>query len=412
MSIKPSRMRTALVVFTGMAVSSAIIRSSTTSRLALSWVYKSQAGSQQEQEHISAPQPHPPQSHLHLANGSIEQPPPTPAIPPVTLIRPFKLDSVSTLSFSPNGKILAIARDSLQLWEVATGQLQTTLEDKRLPVVPKAFFSPKEALVAAFSYDDSAGDEVENTQSALVLWNIQAKKVVRMLHNRNSKADWKDATFSHNGELLATTEGTEHGTYNSLRLWDVHSGKLVKTLSDIEVEKVAFSPEGKTLAGGAVNYVRLWDVQSGKIVKSFHHPGGVSSLAFSRDGSTLATISKNKETTGGAVKVWNVRTEQLIHTLKVDWCDTLSVLFTPDGKTLLIGGGRLPNEDTKSKLLEQGTGMILFYDVQAGTLKSLLKLPDSGEVEAMALSPDGQTLATGEYGSSAKGKAVKLWRLK
>src|SRR6266446_7468100 len=73
-----------------------------------------------------------------------------------------------------------------------------------------------------------------------------------------------------------------------------------------EVYSVAFSPDGKLLVTGSFdNTLKLWDVASGKELKTYAGPQGhtkqVLSVAFSPDGQFIAS--------GGAdntLKIWDV----------------------------------------------------------------------------------------------------------
>ena len=80
-----------------------------------------------------------------------------------------------------------------------------------------------------------------------------------------------------------------------MRLWDVQTGEQLATLKGHTdgVYSVAFSPDGSTLASGSAdNTVRLWDVQTGEQLRTLEgHTDGVTSVAFSPDGSTLASGS-------------------------------------------------------------------------------------------------------------------------
>ena len=69
------------------------------------------------------------------------------------------------------------------------------------------------------------------------------------------------------------------------------------------VTSVAFSPDGTTLASGSRdNTVRLWDAKTVKRKQIFAgHTDMVTSVAFSPDGTTLASGSDD-----GTVLLWNV----------------------------------------------------------------------------------------------------------
>ena len=97
------------------------------------------------------------------------------------------------------------------------------------------------------------------------------------------------------------------------------------------VDALAFSPDGKTLAIGVRDgTIRLWDVESGKqrsILKG--HTEGVLSVAFSPDGKSLASGSA-----GRSIKLWDVRTCKEKASLLGRPNEVISLAFSPDGKTL------------------------------------------------------------------------------
>ena len=65
---------------------------------------------------------------------------------------------------------------------------------------------------------------------------------------------------------------------------------------------VAFAPDGKTLASGGYDQsLRLWDVASGRELRSISHPAAVRALAFSADGKFIASGSEDK-----VVRMWTV----------------------------------------------------------------------------------------------------------
>ncbi|MEH2441726.1 nSTAND1 domain-containing NTPase, partial [Nostoc sp.] len=77
------------------------------------------------------------------------------------------------------------------------------------------------------------------------------------------------------------------------------------------VYSVGFSPDGKTLASGSTdNTIKLWDVSTGKAIKTLTgHSSSVCGIGFSPDGKTLASGSTDK-----TIKLWDVSTGKAIKT--------------------------------------------------------------------------------------------------
>ena len=92
------------------------------------------------------------------------------------------------------------------------------------------------------------------------------------------------------------------------------------------VNAVAFSPDGKTLASGSRDQtVKLWDVQTGLEMKTLvGHTGEVLSVAFSADGHILASASRD-----GTIKLWDIPKGQELETLRGQSERARSVTFSP-----------------------------------------------------------------------------------
>ena len=151
-----------------------------------------------------------------------------------------------------------------------------------------------------------------------------------------------------------------------------HAGLAILTGHNGNVVSVAFSRDGKTLASGSADdTVRLWDVATGRQIGKplTGHLGPVWSVAFSPDGKTLASGSADD-----TVRLWDVATgRQIGKPLTGHLGPVRSVAFSPDGRTLASG-----SLDRTVRLWDVATGQLM------GRLES-----DSGDVMSVAFSPDG-----------------------
>ena len=220
-------------------------------------------------------------------------------------------------AFSPDGTQLATAdAGGFKLWNVATRANVLTIH-RHAGLVNSAAFSPDGSKVAV------AGSKVK-------LMEIETGKTIRTF---SGHTDWVNSvSFAPDGTKLAT--GAQDKT---VKLWEVDTGKNIDTLRGHkdEVECVAFSPDGTKLASGSMDHtIKLWDVETGKYVDTLGrsaststtkqvfwsvlgritntggHTFWVNSVAFSPDGTTLASGSSD-----GTVKLWQVKTGKNVGTL-------------------------------------------------------------------------------------------------
>ncbi|MBP8857449.1 MAG: serine/threonine protein kinase [Anaerolineaceae bacterium] len=154
------------------------------------------------------------------------------------------------------------------------------------------------------------------------------------------------------------------------------------------VSSVAFSPDGSILASGSSdNTIILWDVGSGeKLHTLVGHPGDVLNVAFSPDGNTLASGSRD-----WMGILWDVKSGEKLRNLVGHTGSVRSVAFSPDGSTLASGS----YDNT-----------IILWDASSGEILHTLA-GHTGSVRSVAFSPDGSTLASGSYDGT-----IILWDVK
>ena len=80
--------------------------------------------------------------------------------------------------------------------------------------------------------------------------------------------------------------------------------------------------------------MRVWDVATGREVHALRgHAGAVLGVAFSRDGTRLASAGFD-----GSVRVWDPETGRHVRTIRDDALFAMSVAFSRDGTRLAVGG--------------------------------------------------------------------------
>jgi WD40 repeat protein len=149
---------------------------------------------------------------------------------------------------------------------------------------------------------------------------------------------------------------------------------------------VAYAPEGLVLAsGGGDHAVRLWEARTGKPLRQLlGHTDRIGSVVFSPDGKTLVSAGTNDHT----IRFWDVATGRELRRLKTPESVT-SVGFAPDGKTLVSGSW-----DKAIHLWDAVTGAHLRrFDGH------------SERVFTVVFAPDGKRLASCGWDD----KTIRLW---
>jgi WD40 repeat protein len=166
------------------------------------------------------------------------------------LIWSIKVTDNSQAAFSPDGRILVAGGWSLSFRDLATGQEQRGVsvepdpKQSGLTVINSLSFSPDGKILATTHLD-----------GLIRFWDAVSASEIRKLRGHDG-AVWT-VRFSPNGKWAVSG-----ATDNTIRVWDVLTGKEVLKLGqDAWVRHVEFSPNGKTILASGSTEALLWDAR-------------------------------------------------------------------------------------------------------------------------------------------------------
>ena len=225
--------------------------------------------------------------------------------------------------------------------------------------------------------------------------NGQEQKAELVVQTGHSEAVNKVAVTS-DGKLLAS--GSDDGT---IKLWDVSLRRELRTFAGefSRVVSAAFSADGKMLAGVGNDKIKVWSVETGSELLSITHQSKVklreagesyvnndlTSVVFSPDGKTLVTAGGD-----GKIKFWSIATKAEIKTLSGHSTWLSEAVFSRDGKLLATSSG---------------DKTVAVWEVETGKKLHVLK-GHSHYVYGLAFNHDGSLLASG-----SEDKTARVWNV-
>jgi WD40 repeat protein len=245
-------------------------------------------------------------------------------------------------------------------------------------------------------------------------------------------------SYGMGSNVLLSADGkvlVETGLDGIVRLWDVAGGKEIRTIGNdpkkedkvpqgfppgpgmrmgmpIGVSSLALSPDGKTLATkGFDQVIRLWDTGTGKEVRQIGKPpqqnqqGGFEVPAYAGNGGNLAFLGDGKGIVSMGMELDNQRQASVLRIYDVESGKELRHIKSGQ-QNFFLGSGLAVLPKSKTIAWAGSDGTIGLYDADSGKeIRRIGQQQQNAFTRTVLISPDGKVMATQKMNMPA----IHLW---
>ncbi|GAA4590985.1 WD40 repeat protein [Actinoplanes octamycinicus] len=283
---------------------------------------------------------------------------------------------VVSVAFSPDGRFLmssAFAKDSLQIWDAATGSPVRTLPGAAaaawLPVAGTGAGTgagaPAAGTVLALRTDPKA------TGFQLGMWDAATGRLSRSIPIDDYYP--YDLAVSRDGKHVAITKGPG----SAARVWRLSDGRAATTIPD--TSHLAFAPDGTLVGMNRLGQLFQWEVPSGRRLRTLFEATstpGASRFTVTADGMAVANVGSRLVATFSLADGTNTVQDTGVSAYP-------AVAASPDGRLIAVTG-----LDAPTAVFRRATTW----------------LPHGGMVAGSSFSPDGRRLA-----AAADDGRIRVW---
>ncbi|MEU4835924.1 AAA family ATPase [Streptosporangium sp. NPDC023615] len=326
-------------------------------------------------------------------------------------------DYLGSLAFSADGGQLAVGGwfKGVALWQV------------RDPAAPRAMGTiAVSAIRTVFATRGTALAVSGLRDTGTILYDTADPSSSRQTDRLRVNADPRDMVFSPDGRMIAG--GDDDGR---ITLWNLQRAGRPVTYGPPfvghqdgaykDIYALALSADGSMVAtGGRDTTVELWDTADParprklSVLTGHHGPyeeGAVGDATFAPDGTVLATGDST-----GTVILWDLadraRPRRLAPSLTGPTGIIRSILYSPDGATLIVGGDngtifwdvRNPTRPRRLALILDQLRVLGLWRVKDGRVLAVVK---GSDIQPESDPPD--RLAVPATGAPDGEKGVRLW---
>jgi WD40 repeat protein len=303
--------------------------------------------------------------------------------------------AITSAAFSHDGKRLATGsrKGNVRLWDVATTARSTSSQYRE--VETSLAISPRHGLLAIGW--GTVG--MQTGQGGVRFWDLESLEPRKMPMDLSSIEHVFSLAFAPTEPLLVTGGGLRRA-HGEVKVWNLDQNQPIFDAVGYtdSVYAAAFSPDGSLFVSSGnspIHTVKLWDTKSGELLKEFDPLPKVNnaslipdifSIVFSPDGRTLVAGGGRYDGERGVVRFWDVQSRTKLDTIDLDGGTVEDLAFFSDGNRLAISHA----------------GRVTLYDISSRQLTQLITM--GIQATSLAISPDGGLLAIG-----TKNNGVRLW---
>ncbi|CAI7564393.1 unnamed protein product [Penicillium pancosmium] len=220
-----------------------------------------------------------------------------------------------------------------------------------------------------------------------MIWNTATHCLQQTLHGNPGM--FVDLEFSHDGKSMISFSRTGA---DIVAIWDIATG-ILHTQQTLDSQKKAvfnpkLSPNKRELISAHFG-LKVWDVATGAIKRTLEENRDVSDyvIAFSPDGSTLATASPNRP-----VRLWDMATGAVTQTALPELNSSDSLKFSSNGQILAVA--------------REAEGIVILWDISKQQNSPPHPSTGTSTTSHLASQPNGQLLA-----SVSEKRTIQLWNM-
>lgn len=368
------------------------------------------------------------------------------------------IDYVIKLSFSSDGARLASSsasigvsenertpeHNTIQVWDVVSGENLLTIPPDGIGYVRDVEFSPDGLTIAATTWSSALGGTARIYDSA------SGAELQRLYAHRTTIAN---VEFSPDGEMLAT--GSRDG---SVKIWNIEQGVEITSYVGFpeRVHDIEYSPDGEYMMIGLGNAgdfpdgsdnpvdgsAYLWDLRNRTQAQVYAgHSNWTWAADISPDGNLVASgsgplsLPASPDDLDATARVWDAASGQQVLALSGHSNTVDSVRFTLDGNYLLSaswdggirrwdlnGGGEVARYDVPDARVymidlhpdgehfasASGDGIIRMWHIESGQVVREF-LGHTADVNGVHISDDGALIASAAGNWAGEDHTLRLW---